>query len=67
MQICISILKGTKIMESKAPNLEGVLQTKHFVAMRDRMWNPFTEYCPMMNANYKVHLQLAIITKYVKT
>jgi hypothetical protein len=28
--------------------------------MRDRMWNPFTEYCPMMNANYKVHLQLPI-------
>jgi hypothetical protein len=27
MQICISILKGSKVMESKAPNLEGLLQT----------------------------------------
>ena len=27
MQICISILKGNKIMKSKAPNLEGLLQT----------------------------------------
>ena len=27
MQICISILKGNKVMESKAPNLEGLLQT----------------------------------------
>jgi hypothetical protein len=25
MQICISILKGSKVMESKAPNLEGLL------------------------------------------
>jgi hypothetical protein len=27
MQICISILKGSKVMKSKAPNLEGLLQT----------------------------------------
>ena len=27
MQICISILKGSKVMESKASNLEGLLQT----------------------------------------
>jgi hypothetical protein len=27
MQIYISILKGNKIMESKAPNLKGLLQT----------------------------------------
>jgi hypothetical protein len=27
MQIYISILKGSKVMESKAPNLEGLLQT----------------------------------------
>jgi hypothetical protein len=27
MQICLSILKANKIMESKAPNLEGILQT----------------------------------------
>jgi hypothetical protein len=27
MQICIPILKGSNVMESKAPNLEGLLQT----------------------------------------
>ena len=27
MQICISMLRGNKVMESKAPNLEGLLQT----------------------------------------
>jgi hypothetical protein len=27
MQICISMLKGSKVMESKTPNLEGLLQT----------------------------------------
>jgi hypothetical protein len=27
MQICVSILKGSKVMESKTPNLEGLLQT----------------------------------------
>jgi hypothetical protein len=27
MQIYISMLKGSKVMESKAPNLEGLFQT----------------------------------------
>ena len=31
MQIYISILKGSKVMESKAPNLEGLLQTPYEV------------------------------------
>ena len=48
MQIYISMLKGSKVMESKAPNLEDLLQTpgevlylhlaplktKHFLAIR---------------------------------
>jgi hypothetical protein len=31
MQICILILKGSKVMKSKAPNLEGLLQTPYEV------------------------------------
>jgi hypothetical protein len=31
MQICISMLRGHEVIESKAPNLEGLLQTPYEV------------------------------------
>ena len=31
MQNCILMLRGSKVMESKAPNLEGILQTAYEV------------------------------------
>ena len=31
VQIYISMLRGSKVMESKAPNLEGILQTPYEV------------------------------------
>ena len=46
MQIYISMLRGSKVMESKAPNLEGLLQTpvRCFISILYLSW-PDRERC----------------------